>query len=266
MPDIPGIPDIPLPVIPGLPKLGKKTAKLIKGLPALGSYTLHLKASPPEADYSLAIKRRPLFGNDKLGDCTCAQGAHAIQLWTSLTQENETVLTDKAVIDFYSKTCGYVVGDQYTDSGGILADVLKYWYLNGYDGHKLAGFASIRPGNRASVRDSIYLFGAVSLGLQLPLTVQNATFWDVSPDVPLTGNAEPGSWGGHAALGVAYTPDYLLIYTWDKFIKATWSWVDRYMDEAFALLSPDWINLSGNAPPGFDLASLQADMQAIKGA
>lgn len=252
--------DIPLPQ----PRLGKKSAKFIKGLPSFGNYTVRLAPSPPEADYSMAIKSRPLFGNDKLGDCTCAQGAHAIQIWTSFTT-GEVVLPLQTVIDFYGKTCGYIPGDEFTDTGGVLADVLKYWYLNSFGDHKLLGFASIRPGNRASLKDSIYLFGAVSLGLQLPLSVQNKTVWDISPDIPLVGNDAPGSWGGHAALGVAYTPDYLLIYTWDKFIKASWTWVDRYMDEAFACLSPDWINAAGTAPPGFDRDTLVADMQAIRG-
>jgi hypothetical protein len=40
---------------------------------------------------------------------------------------------------------------------------------------------------------------------------------------------------------------------------AFWS---KYCDEAHALLSPAWISTKG-APNGFNLAQLQADLQAI---
>lgn len=246
-----------------IPLLGKKKAKLLKGLPALGKYTLHLPASPPEADYSMALKHLGQMTNDSLGSCTCAAVGHAIQTWTSLTQADEVVLPDASIIDLYAKSCGYTPGDPYTDNGGVATDVLKYWYQNPVDGHSLSGFASIRPGNRASIRDAVYLFGVAYVGVQLPLAAQNGA-WDISPDTPLKGDLEPGSWGGHAIPIVAYTPDTVRFITWGKFKDASWTWLDSYCDEAYALLSKDWLNASGNAPPGFDFAALSADMQAIK--
>ena len=38
----------------------------------------------------------------------------------------------------------------------------------------------------------------------------------------------------------------------------------RYADEAFAVLSPDWINKKvGTSPSGFNMAALQADLDAV---
>lgn len=247
-----------------IPLLGKRAAKLLKGLPALGKYTLHLPASPPVADYSIGVKHLGQMGNDSLGDCTCAAAGHLIQTWTSLTQSEETIVPDAAIIDFYSKSCGYVKGDPNTDQGGVASDVLKYWYLHGLGGHTISGFASIRPGNRASIRDAIYLFGGCYIGVQLPLAAQSGA-WDVSPDSPLTGDNAPGSWGGHAIPLVAYDQDGLICETWGALKPLSWPWLDAYMDEGYAVLSKDWISAAGTAPPGFDFSTLSADMQTIRG-
>lgn len=246
-----------------IPLLGKLAAKHLRGLPAMGKYTLSLPPSPPQADYSGKLGTLGEMGNNSLGDCTCAAIGHVIQTWTSMTNPAAIIVPDSAIIDFYSKACGYVVGDPNTDTGGVAADVLKYWYQNPVVGHSLSGFAAIRPGNRATTRDAIYLFGAAYLGVQLPLTAQNGD-WDVSPDNDLTGDSAPGSWGGHAIPLVAYDQDTLTCITWGSLKKMTWNWLDAYMDEGFGLLSKDWIDASGHAPPGFDFDTLATDMQAIR--
>jgi hypothetical protein len=43
----------------------------------------------------------------------------------------------------------------------------------------------------------------------------------------------------------------------------TWSFWLRYFDEAFALLSPDWL-AANVAPNGFNLNQLTADLAAIR--
>ncbi len=246
-----------------LPLLGKKKAKYLRGLPAMGKYTLHMEKSPPEADYTGGLTNIGQMGNDKLGDCTCAAVGHAIQTWTGMTDKADTILSDKAIVDLYAKTCGYVDGDPNTDNGGVAADVLSYWYKNPIEGHSLSGFAAIRPGNRATARDAIFLFGVAYIGVQLPLAAQSGE-WDVSPDDHLKGDKAPGSWGGHAIPLVAYDKDSLTCITWGALKKMSWAWLDAYMDEGFGLLSKDWINSSGCAPPGFDFATLAADMQSIR--
>jgi hypothetical protein len=44
----------------------------------------------------------------------------------------------------------------------------------------------------------------------------------------------------------------------------SWQFYDAYMDEAFAVLSSDWINKKvGTAPSGFNMAALQQDLAQV---
>jgi len=43
----------------------------------------------------------------------------------------------------------------------------------------------------------------------------------------------------------------------------TWAFWDRYFDEAYCCLTPDWIEANGQTPSGFDLPTLQADLAQI---
>jgi hypothetical protein len=44
----------------------------------------------------------------------------------------------------------------------------------------------------------------------------------------------------------------------------SWQFYDAYMDEAFAVLSGDWINTKvGTSPSGFNMAALQKDLAAV---
>ena len=47
-------------------------------------------------------------------------------------------------------------------------------------------------------------------------------------------------------------------------VPMTNAFFDAYCDEAYALLSQDWIENSGMSPSGFNLAGLTADMQALR--
>ena len=85
------------------------------------------------------------------------------------------------------------------------------------------------------------------------------------PDKSLSGNYAPGSWGGHAIPIVDYDQDGATCITWGALKKMSWNWLDVYCDEAYGLLSRDWLHASGNAPPGFDFDTLSKDMQFIKG-
>ncbi len=252
-------------VLPPVLKLGKKAAKLKKGVPAFATLTatMALPTPPPEVQYSMGLKHLGMMGNSDLGDCTCAGVGHAIQLWTSLTRDEEVVIPDKDIIKLYSDSCGYKPGDENTDNGGIASDVLQYWYNHPIDGHELAGFASIRPGNRTDVRDAIWLFGVCYVGVQLPIAAQNSP-WDITPGTPLVGDLAPGSWGGHLIPVVDYDVETLTCITWGTLKKLSWAWWDSYTDEAFALLSKDWIENSGHAPPGFDMTTLAEHMKALR--
>jgi len=110
------------------------------------------------------------------------------------------------------------------------------------------------------VRAGAYLFGGLYLGLALPVTAQTQDTWDWTGT--LSGDAAPGSWGGHAVDVVAYDDAALTIVTWGALKKMTWAFFDRYCDEAYAILSNDYLD-AGRAPSGFDLNALKQDLSLV---
>jgi len=47
-------------------------------------------------------------------------------------------------------------------------------------------------------------------------------------------------------------------------LRATWQFIDTYCDEAYAVLSQDWINnVTKLSPSDFNLAALQTDLGDI---
>ena len=134
---------------------------------------------------------------------------------------------------------------------------------------------------------AIWLFGGAYIGVRLPITAQNQDVWDV-PAHPGP-NDEPGSWGGHAVQLVGYDcglpiadgrlsieepsvnrqssidnhQSFLTCITWGRLKRMTWAWLEKYCDEAYALVSKDWIKANGIAPSGFDFATLEADLNLV---
>ena len=79
---------------------------------------------------------------------------------------------------------------------------------------------------------------------------------------PLYGRARPGAVGGHAVNVVRYGRNGLTVVTWGRVQELTWSFWNRYCDEAYCILSDDFLE-KGNAPNGFDLAALEADLALV---
>ena len=58
-------------------------------------------------------------------------------------------------------------------------------------------------------------------------------------------------------------PPTLTCITWGQLKKMTWAWFHEYCSEAYALVSKDWLCATGEAPSGFDLATLEQDLKAV---
>ena len=240
-------------------RLGKQPARRDERTLQFSKYTGNLAPAPWATNRTSAITRLGVMLNDQLGDCTCAAVGHVIQSWTA---ENgaEVVLPDSVILSLYEQVGGYVPGYPATDNGAVELDVLNYWRKNGVAGHPLAAYVAINPKKPQELTDAVFYFGASYIGLQLPISAQNQTVWDVA-----TGpNAEPGSWGGHAVPVVAYDSTGVYCITWGSLLRMTWPFFAEYCDEAYGLLSQDWIDkATEKCPAGFDLAALQADLALL---
>jgi hypothetical protein len=244
--------------------LGKLPHRRIVGLPMLATYKRAIALPPPPiaVDWYSKVTSWPLDGNDSLGDCTCVGVAAAIQQWTTYTGAPK-VLTTGQVISFYEKF-GYVPGKPDTDQGAVEADVLSTWRDVGIEGDKLDGFVSLNPINLNDIRDSVNWFGNAYLGISLPIAAQNMDMWDVPAGQKLTGDWEPGSWGGHCVVTPGYDAQVFRFNKWGELGSMTPAFMSAYLDEAYGLLNHDFITGAGTTPAGLSLAQLEDDQEALK--
>lgn len=247
-------------------KLGKKPIKVDPRTLQFAKYvTAALPPSPAYLDLTGKVKTWGMMKNDTIGDCTIAEAGHQEEVWTSQAKGKEYKPTDKSIIKAYSAISGFDPITGANDNGCALLDVLKYWkkYGIGSSSHKILAYAQLDPKNHAHVMASVYLFGGVYAGVQLPISAQNQIVWDVPPGGP-TGHGAPGSWGGHGVPLVGYA-NLLTTVTWGELKAMTWPFWDTYFDEAYAVLSQDWMEKNNISPEGFNLQQLLADVKLISG-
>jgi hypothetical protein len=244
--------------------LGKRHARHDPRVPALATYVplSALPAPPNSVDWFSRVDDWGMMKNDALGDCTCAAVGHAILQWTTFASTPRR-LSDDDVVQLYEAVGGYNPADKSTDQGAVEVDVLNYWLNRGVDGDALTAYASIEIGNITAIKDAIHWFGNVYIGLALPLSAQTQEVWSVPPGGAV-GLGASGSWGGHAVPVVGYDQRGLLCVTWGQLKRMTYQFWSAYCDEAYALLSKDFIEATGKTPDGVDWEQLQADMQSLK--
>lgn len=202
----------------------------------LHSFMSALPNPPSELDNSAGITSWGMMLNDSLRDCTCAACGHMIQSWTA-DSGSEVTVPDSAVLAEYEGACGYNPSDPATDQGGIISNVLDYFEQTGVGGHKITAHAPVNL-TQLRVQQGVQVFGAVDIGVQLPLSAQNqvGSTWDFVNDQPDT----PGGWGGHSVAIVKYAPDLVWCVTWGALQAMTWRWFMYYVDEGHACISPDY--------------------------
>jgi hypothetical protein len=251
-------------------RLGKNSPKLDARTLKLARYLKPELPTPPDStDYTNLETDWGMMQNDRLGCCTIAAVAHAIQTWTLVINQRITV-PDSVVVDYYSKWDGYVAGDASTDNGGVELDVLNRWRKSpdGFNGHPLLAYADPDPGDVLHVKQAISLFGGIYIGIALPITAQaqmdRGDPWDVVSHGGF--DTQPNSWGGHAVWCPKYDATGITCITWGKLQRMTWDFWAAYCDESHALLSSDFVVPgTGLAPSGFDVATLQDDLQSVTG-
>ena len=256
--DIKG-PFSPEPLIFSSRKLGRKAVKRDSRTLRLGNYlTAKLPAPPASCDWTKGVAQFGMMMNDQLGCCTIAGAAHAVQVF-SLNVGVETTLSDADVLAYYKLWDGYVAGNPSTDNGGVELDVLNHWQKEGFAGHVLDAFADVSVASPTEVRQAVALFGGLYIGIEVPnYVMQNMpAVWDVVPD-------DLGIDGGHCVFVTGYDSVGPTFISWGAVYKMTWAFWNRYVDEAHALLSADFLNAAGLDPAGFDLAQLQADLALIR--
>jgi hypothetical protein len=240
--------------------LGKLPVRTDVRTLSLARYVDRAKLPSPPAtfDETAHVRDWPMYANDRIGDCTIAAAGHMIEAWTASGRGHAVEVPEAGVLAAFGKV--KQVDPATGEAGAVVLDVLRLWRSHGIAGHRIGAYARVSVHDYELVRSAAWLFGGLYLGLQLPVTAECQRTWDWSGS--LSGPAAPGSWGGHAVDVVRYGAHTLTAVTWGRLQELTWRFLDRYCDEAYCILSADFL-AGDQAPNGFDLQALKVDLALV---
>lgn len=249
-------------------RLGKKPAIFDTRTPRLATtLSTHLPDPPLACDHGSRFVTWPLWRNGDqlgnqgqtipgLGDCTAVSVASAIRV-LSAGGAGEIELTDDQVVGIYQAN-GYDPARPATDQGAAELDVLNRWCQVGYQTGRqtpdvLTGYGSVNPKAADGVRRAIAMLGGLYIGLGLPDYAVTADADWVSPKQPFQ------IAGGHAVFVHGYDTDWLYLNTWGERKRMDWGFFDAFCDEAYGLLSREWLDIHGTSPmrESFDLVAAE---------
>lgn len=228
----------------------------------------HYFACPRCVDHRLYEWGEMINGKHGLPDCTIAAAGHMLQTWTANADDQEFTMPDEQIRKAYCDLTGVNLEDpNHTLPGISCVKALNFWRNSGIGKSKIHSFAGLHPGNREEIQEAIYTFGSAYVCLLLPATArQQHMIWDAVPSIqkPKWLSNQPNTWEPHAVCAVAYDEKGLTVITWGLEKQMTWEFYKKYSDEAYAVLSLDWLTRDGkNAPNHIDAARLEAQLDAL---
>lgn len=213
-----------------------------------------------------------MLGNDQWGDCVWAGAAHE-HILTSTVAGRPATFSDAGVLSDYSAVTGFdpaagPPGGNATDRGTNVRTALGYRRSTGIVDaagvrHKIGAYLAldlgrIQAGDFGEVAEAAYLFGAVGIGFQVPQSAETEfsehKMWGYVPGSPNV--------GGHYVPIVAHRK-HLECVTWGRVQTMGDRFASHYVDEAWAIVNPDFLDVNGKNPEGFDMAQLTADLAAL---
>lgn len=217
---------------------------------------------PDVVDYLSKVKNWPMYLNDRYGCCTIAGGGHIIQGESTYGQGATQTITNTDVLTAYEAVSGFDPSTGKNDNGAVMQDVLSYWRKTGIGGHKILAFAELDVKNLDEVRQALDTFGSIYIGIDFPDSAMDqfnaGKPWDVVKGSPLD--------GGHAINGGYYDVNgNWKVVTWGEVQEMTPAFWDKYVEEAWIVVTPEWLNAQGQSPSGFDLHGLGEELAVLTG-
>lgn len=247
-------------------KLGKTPARAGAVKLSLEKYVdLSKLPTPPSTFGDQGLVARGawgMLGNDQYGDCVWAGAAHETRLWNRAA-DKIVGFTTAGVLSDYSAVTGFNPNDPSTDNGTDMAMAAAYRRKTGIIGaggnrHKVAAYASIKPGNVQLMLTAAYCFEAVGVGIEFPDSAMtqfdDGEPWSVVPGAQIEGGHYVPLFGLHNGMPI--------LSTWGTLISCTDQFLVTYCDEALVYLSEEMLN-GTKTLEGFDAAQLQADLTAL---
>jgi hypothetical protein len=221
---------------------------------------------PPVQEMLDTTTAWPMLANDRFNCCTSASAGHMVHHWTAANQKG-VFLTDDDVIRAHAA----LTTDRLMEPVSML-EALKYWRKSGIGAHRVHSFIKAGEAGHADPADLrcvVHMFGSAYIGLDLPAfttppdpTQWPVVPWELSPSIPPE-DAAPRTSMGHCVAAVGYNDELIYVVTWGRLKTMTWEFFEKYTDEMYAVLSPDWVQDDEKSPSGFDLATLARDLHLV---
>jgi hypothetical protein len=221
-----------------------------------------------DVDRASKVSSWPMYLNNALGDCTIAGVGHMYGAWTQYGHGTEAVFDDSQIQLVYSRVGGYNPDDPSTDQGCVMGQVLADQQEHGITDtagrlHKVAGYAAFgNPHDETLLGQVLDVFGSVYVGCNVQQQMEQAFAagqpWDWVPGDEVI--------GGHAIclqrrLGSGNAP--LEYVTWGALQPATKNFQAYAVEEAWAVVTEDWVRTNGTTVEGLDLQQLLSDMRYV---
>lgn len=258
----------PIPPSPPRPfgKFGKLAPKAHPHTLKLSKYTGPMTPISPTSphktwrEYKIHPGDWGVLKNDVLGCCVVSAIGHMLMLETAHTGTVVVPSLDE-VIQFYSAISGYDPATGANDNGAAITDGLERWRTVGLSGHKILAWAQVDYQNFYHVKQAIWLFGGLNIGIRVPQSAMDqfsaGQFWDVVPN-------DGGIVGLHSIPNFGYGSQGTNCITWGQRQGMTWPWFSAYVEEAYVIISSDWLNQATQlTPSGFDIAALRNDLLSL---
>jgi hypothetical protein len=246
-------------------RLGRRPNDPGKPRLALGPHlTGPVPPNPALVDWLSKVPAWPMYGNDRYGDCVWAMIGHLIEAFTTYSTGRTVEVSEQVLLDAYSAVTGFNPNDPSTDQGTVIQDALGYWQKTGIAGHKILAYAEVDVRNQSNVDAAINVFGALCLGVNLP----NSAMDQFNAGQPWTLVRPDGGIDGGHAVPVGYyshPAGRTKVVTWARVQDVADAWWAKYVEEAWVVVAPEWLDATGHNPEGIDLYGLGEDFAALTG-
>lgn len=230
---------------------------------------------PAVVNWDAKVSSFGMLGNDDWGDCAWAAKYHALQVMTA-NAGTELVPTTDDALRAYAEATGFNAaagppGENPTDQGTVMQKGLSFWRKTGLPvttpggvtRHKILAFAEVDHRDPVQLRVATALFGEVLLGIAFPSSAMDQ-FNAGTPWKPVAGARDEG---GHAICAGRYDAARGLWFpvTWGREQETVQAFLDRYLEEAWVVIAPEWRNAAGKTPTGIDLHALGGVLSQLTG-
>jgi hypothetical protein len=211
-----------------------------------------------------------MYMNDQLGCCVPAGKGHMFGAMSWYAGGVEAVFSDQEIITTYSQDGGYVPGDASTDNGCDMQTALTNALtmpMTDTTGkqHKVLGFAKFgNPADEVLVGQVLDVFGSVYVGFNVQQIIEtefdNQQVWTYAKGQPFIGGHCVALQRRFAAGSMHGILEYV---TWAALQRADFGWQANTVEEAWAVVTQDWVRANGTTVTGMNVVQLLADMAGV---